>query len=118
MYGTVLLRSCQGIAEWFDSIQAAVAEKKRENTIWSGCDSIDQWLLTRRNITGMGLWGGRQNNYIDCKGIGSSGVNKAKFITRAIKEQASNSDGTFNMLRPERPESLPKCRGINRLSSK
>ena len=83
-------------------------------------EGIDQWLLNRRNITGMEEGeGGRIIK--DCLGTGTSGVNKPEYLTRAIKDQVSNSDDTFNMQGPERPESsrnLHRYRGINRLSSK
>ena len=99
---------------------SAVAESKRENTICPGRESTDQCLLNRRNITltGKDIRRGKQNKYMDCIG---SGVNKAKYLTRAIKDQVANSDGTFHMHRQDMLEgsiSLQRCRGINRISSK
>ena len=80
-----------------------MAESKRENTIHK--DSIDKWLLNRRNKPGEEIMRGMQNNYKICPGTGASGASKAKYLTRAIQDQVSNSDGTFNMLRQEKPES-------------
>ena len=65
---------------------------------------IDQWLLSRRNITGIEEVEGTRIINV-CLGTGLSGVNKHKYLTRAIQDQVSNSDGTFNMLRQEKPES-------------
>ena len=45
--GKILLRSWQGIQEWYDSLQGAMAD-----TGWPGTSTTDQWLLSRRNIAG------------------------------------------------------------------
>lgn len=52
-------------------------------------------------------------------------VNKSKYLTRVIKDQAANSDDTFNMLATERPSSRKTLSSytyiyiyIHRLSSK
>ena len=81
---------------------------------------IDQWLLSRRNTTGMEKGEGGRIIHV-CLGTDGSGVHKPKFLTKAINNQFSNSDDTFKMLGPEIPESsrnLNIYQGINRLSSK
>ena len=106
----MLLRSCQGIQHWAESIQAAVAESKRGA-------GTDQWLLSRRNIPGMEEE--EEGRMIkDGLGTGDSEVNKPTYLTRTIKDQVSNSDDTFNMLRAESSRNLYRYKGINRLSRK
>ena len=45
--GTLLLRSCQGIAEWYDCLKSAMAD-----SVWPASSGVDHWLLSRRNIAG------------------------------------------------------------------
>ena len=64
---------------------------------------IDQWLLSRRNITGEKIRRWMKNNYDH--GLGTN----AKYLTGAFNDQFSNHDGTFSMLRQEGLESSRNC---------
>ena len=61
--GKILLRSWQGIHDWYDCLKGAMAGGGSSSVADTGTglpdsSSTDQWLLSRRNITGRDMIAG------------------------------------------------------------